>query len=66
MKREISEIEGKRIEAHREMTDNHGLELAPLMKNQMTGRPHKDPNTGYMMDHSLNTTDITKHQAQSG
>ena len=23
-----------------------GLELAPLMKNQTTGRPRKDPSTG--------------------
>jgi len=66
MKREISEIEAKRVEQHQEMTDDQGLELAPLMKNQTTGRPRKDPSTGYMMDHSLNSTDITKHASQKG
>ena len=66
MKKEISEIEAKRVEAHQEMTDDQGLELAPLMKNQTTGRPRKDPATGYMMDHSLNSTDITKHASQRG
>merc|ERR1711962_1303844 len=66
MKREISDIEAKREEAHADLTDNHGLELAPLMKNQITGRPRKDPTTGYMLDHSLNSTDITKHASQKG
>ena len=41
-----------------------GLELAPLMKAQPTGNPRKDPNTGYMMDAKLTSTDITKHAAQ--
>merc|ERR1719509_328642 len=30
------------------------------MKNKMTGKPRKDPNTGYMQSHSLSTTDVTK------
>ena len=37
-----------------------GTELAPLMKNATTGKPRKDPETGYMMDHSLPTTDVTR------
>ena len=37
-----------------------GTELAPLMKNSATGKPRKDPDTGYMMDHSLSSTDVTR------
>ena len=37
----------------------------------MTGKPRKDPETGYMMNHSLGTTDVTRlavkgHQMNSG
>ena len=37
----------------------------------MTGKPRKDPETGYMMNHSLGTTDVTRlavkgHQVNPG
>lgn len=66
MKQEMSDIEMKRANEHREMTSDVGIELAPLMKNQPTGKPRKDPATGYMMDHSLSSTDITKHADMKG
>jgi len=66
MKREMSEIEAKRINEHRDITSEVGCELAPLMKNQTTGKPKKDPSTGYMMNHSLSSTDITKHADMKG
>lgn len=66
MKREMSEIELRRANEHRDMTSDVGLELAPLMANQATGKPRKDPQTGYMMDHNLNSTDITKHADMKG
>ena len=37
-----------------------GLELVPLMKEKQTGKPRKDPATGYMLSHSLPTTDVTQ------
>ena len=37
-----------------------GTELAPLLKHAVTGKPRKDPDTGYMMNHSLGTTDVTR------
>ena len=43
-----------------------GLELAPLMTNQTTGNPKRDPSTGYMMNHSLSTTDVTKLASLQG
>ena len=64
LKREIAQIENKREEEHRDMTSDQGLELAPLIKAQPTGRPKKDASTGYMMDARLISTDITKHAAQ--
>ena len=39
-----------------------GIELVPLMKQSQAGRPRKDPSTGYMLSHSLSTTDVTKAQ----
>jgi len=66
MKREITEIEMKRAMEHKDMTSDVGLELAPLMKQQTTGKPRKDPVTGYMMDAKLNSTDITKHASMQG
>ena len=60
MKREMSEIEQRRVMEHREMISEIGTELAPLMKNSITGKPRKDPETGYMMDHSLSSTDVTR------
>ena len=64
LKREMADIEQKRLEEHRNMTSEVGLELAPLMKAQPTGKPRKDEVTGYMMDARLTSTDITKHAAQ--
>ena len=37
----------------------------------MTGKPRRDPETGYMMNHSLGTTDVTRlavkgHQVNPG
>ena len=32
------------------------------MKQSQAGRPRKDPSTGYMLSHSLSTTDVTKAQ----
>ena len=63
-KREMADIEAKRLEEHRAMTSEVGLELAPLMNAQPTGKPRKDEVTGYMMDARLTSTDITKHAAQ--
>ena len=60
MKREMSEIEQRRVMEHREMRSEIGTELAPLMKNAKTGKPRKDQETGYMMDHSLSSTDVTR------
>ena len=37
-----------------------GVELVPLLKEMSTGKPRKDPATGYMMSHSLSSTDVTK------
>ena len=39
-----------------------GVELVPLLKNKTTGNPRKDPNTGYMMNHSLPSSDVTRAQ----
>lgn len=38
------------------------MELVPLLKNKQTGNPRKDPATGYMLNHSLTSTDVTKSQ----
>jgi len=39
-----------------------GVELVPLLKQHNTGKPNKDPSTGYMLRHSLSTTDVTRGQ----
>ena len=36
------------------------MELVPLLKEMPTGKPRKDPSTGYLMNHSLPSTDVTK------
>ena len=41
-----------------------GTELAPLLKHAVTGKPRKDPATGYMMNHSLPSTDVTRLATQ--
>jgi hypothetical protein len=56
---------GRREAEHLELTSGEGLELVPLMKSQSTGRPGKDPATGYMMSHGLNSTDVTRKAAQA-
>jgi len=60
MKKEMGEIQTKRDMEHDDINSDVGLELVPLMKNKMTGKPRKDPNTGYMQSHSLSTIDVTK------
>ena len=42
---------------------NVGIELVPLMMQSFTGKPRIDPNTGYMMSHSLSSTDVTRRAA---
>ena len=42
------------------MSEQIGTELAPLMKSATTGKPRKDPDTGYMMAHNLPSTDVTR------
>lgn len=66
MKREMEEIRGKRHYEHQDMTSEVGIELVPLMKDKHTGNPKKDPSTGYMMSHNLNSTDVTRLADQKG
>ena len=51
---------GKTLMAKLTMISQVGTELAPLLKHAVTGKPRKDPDTGYMMNHSLGTTDVTR------
>ena len=60
IKAEMSELQRKRMTDHREMMSEVGTELAPLLSVHVTGKPRKDPDTGYMMNHSLSTTDVTR------
>jgi len=62
----MSEAEMRRTMEHKDMNSDVGLELAPLMTNQTTGNPKRDPSTGYMMNHSLSTTDVTKLASLQG
>ena len=43
-----------------------GIELAPLILDKVTGKPKRDPSTGYMMNHSLSTTDVTQLATSKG
>ena len=43
-----------------------GIELAPLIMDKVTGKPNRDPSTGYMMNHSLGTTDVTQMATAKG
>ena len=45
---------------HLDRKSNVGVELVPLMMQSFTGKPRIDPNTGYMMSHSLSSTDVTR------
>ena len=59
-KQEMSEAERRRNLENKEINSEVGIELAPLMGDKVTGRPRRDPSTGYMMNHSLGTTDVTQ------
>ena len=59
-KQEMSEAERRRNMENKEINSDVGIELAPLMGDNVTGRPRRDPSTGYMMNHSLGTTDVTQ------
>jgi hypothetical protein len=48
---------------HLDRQSAYGVELVPLMMNQYTGKPRIDPQTGYMMSHSLSSTDVTRRSA---
>ena len=56
----MSEAEQRRVKEHRELVSEEGTELTPLMKNSATGKPRKDPETGYMAGNSLPSTDVTR------
>ena len=80
MKAEVRELQKKRESEYREMMSETGqfrwnemmglkhtlagTELAPLLKHAVTGKPRKDPATGYMMNHSLPSTDVTRLATQ--
>ena len=64
IKAEVRELQKKRESEHREMMSEAGTELAPLLKHAVTGKPRKDPATGYMMNHSLPSTDVTRLATQ--
>ena len=66
MRRDIDEIRERREAEHQDNNSSEGLELVPLMKNQSTGRPAKDPATGYMMSHGLSSTDVTRMADKKG
>ncbi len=38
----------------------------PLLKEMSTGKPKKDPSTGYLMSHALPSTDVTKIADKKG
>ena len=48
---------------HLDRKSAYGVELVPLMMQSYTGKPRIDPNTGYMMSHSLSSTDVTRRAA---
>ena len=56
----MSEAEQRRVAEHRELVREEGTELAPLMKKAVTGKPRKDPATGYMTGNNLPSTDVTR------
>jgi len=66
IKQEMSEAEMRRSMEHKDMNSEAGLELAPLIATHTTGNPKRDPSTGYMMNHSLSTTDVTKLASLQG
>ncbi|TRY68296.1 hypothetical protein TCAL_07196 [Tigriopus californicus] len=60
MKKEIEEVRQRRDEEHQEINNNVGVELVPLLKEKATGKPRKDPTTGYLMNHGFPSTDVTQ------
>lgn len=66
MRKEIEEIKVKTDNEHRNIMSSEGMELVPLMKDKQTGKPHKDPSTGYMMSHGLSSTDVTRLADKAG
>jgi len=66
IKREMEDVQARKVIEHNDINSNVGLELVPLMKDKFTGKPRKDPSTGYMMSHSLHSTDVTKLADRKG
>lgn len=65
-KQDMSEAQRRRLAENRDINSDVGLELAPLLLAQPTGKPRRDPSTGYLMSHSLSTTDVTQLASQAG
>jgi len=66
IRKEIEDIKVKKEIEHQDINSGIGCELVPLMKDKQTGKPHKDPATGYMMSHGLSSTDVTKLADKKG
>jgi len=62
MKKEMNEVQMRKYAEYDDIRSSVGVELTPLMKNMPTGNPRKDPSTGYMMNHSNPSTDVTRAQ----
>jgi hypothetical protein len=62
MKKEMNEVQMRKYAEYDDIRSSVGVELTPLMKNMPTGNPRKDPTTGYMMNHSNPSTDVTRAQ----
>lgn len=62
MKKEMDEVMQRKYAEYDDLRSNVGVELVPLLKDKQTGKPRKDPTTGYMLSHNLPTTDVTKAQ----
>jgi len=62
MKKEMNEVQMRKYAEYDDIRSSVGVELVPLLKNKTTGNPRKDPNTGYMMNHSNPSTDVTRAQ----
>merc|ERR1712025_1401551 len=62
MKKEMNEVQMRKYAEYDDIRSSVGVELVPLLKNKSTGNPRKDPNTGYMMNHTLPYTDVTRAQ----
>merc|ERR1719412_2994559 len=56
----MEEVQQRKYVEYDDIRSNVGVELVPLLKEKPTGKPRKDPETGYMMSHSLGCTDVTK------